>query len=129
MSFGGFAFFCLKMLVVFVISMAVFFVLLLDTQDNIEENLRNSISLPEGSDIIRFDYTVHDNGWYFCEVMVKKPAYVCTNEEKQFEPWKCKDEQGVQAWCDYWCNLDTNKTHQVAGTFNSSNGLAWWDEK
>lgn len=101
----------------------------IETQETIKENLRNSISLPEGSDTIGFGYTEHDDGWYYCEIMVEKPVRVCSNEEKQFEPWKCKDISVMQAWCDYWCNLDTNKTYQVAGTFNSSNGIAWWDEK
>lgn len=106
----------------------------LETQEELEENLINSISLsegslPEGSDIIGFEYTTHDDGWYFCEILVQKPVYVCTDEEKRLEPWRCKSIPGRQAWCNYWYNLDTNKTHQVAGTFNSSNGVAWWDER
>jgi len=84
------------------------------------DNIENTINVPDEY-TIKIDWFSIDkkeNDWYRCYVRFEKTSYICSEDEKINEPWKCEDitYEKQHAWI--WYNTKTMVLYHESGSIN-----------
>ena len=87
--------------------------------DRSRNAIENAISIPDGYVLDREPSWVDrmDNDWYRLSMEFKKQSYVCTEDEKINEPWKCECSAYGRQYARVWYNTKTKKMYQEASAF------------